>query len=118
MFRKERVLTKAGARLGYALVLGLLASTGAAAQTPTTQNPLPAEPTAVQQTKSQPIAPAKTSQSTAEWIEPAAVVPPAPLVVRREESLISIPVNTPASLTGTESVVPLPKSEGVVVMLP
>ena len=112
-------MTKAGARLGFALILGLLASTGAAAQTPATQNPVPAKPNATQQTRNQPAAPAKSSQSASEWIEPAAVVPPAPFVIRREESLISIPMNSPAAtVPGTEAVVPLPKSDGVVVMLP
>ena len=115
-------MTKAGARLGYALVLGLLASTGTAAQTPATQNPIPqtpAEPTATQPTKNQPSTTAKTSQPTVEWIEPTAVIPPAPIVIRREESLISIPVNSPSvSLPNVQSVVSLPKTEGVVVMLP
>jgi murein DD-endopeptidase MepM/ murein hydrolase activator NlpD len=107
-------LTIAGTRLGYALVLGLLASTGAAAQTPAIQNPSPT-PAATQQTKNQPSAPAKISQETPEGIEPTAVVPPAPFVIRREESLISIPVNSPAaSLPKMEGVVSLPKMERVV----
>ena len=133
--------------MGCALAFGLLVSAAADAQTPATQNPLPpttAERTTSQQPKNQ--ASATVPQTAVDVIEPAAVVPPAPLVIRREESLISIPMTSAAAtsprvegvvstplpnlpkmegivstpLPKMEGIVstPLPKMEGVVVTLP
>jgi murein DD-endopeptidase MepM/ murein hydrolase activator NlpD len=111
----------AGARAGYALALTLLAATvAAAAQAPTNQNP-PLKPSTEQPqtfvSKTQTL-----EQSTVP--EPSVLVPPAPLVVKREESLISIPVDisplprmerTPsAPRAGAGVIVSLPKMEGVV----
>ena len=111
-------MTKAGARWGYALVTGLLIAAGVPAQTPATRKSTTArlaEQPAAQQPKNQSSDSAKTQQPL-EGIEPAAVVPPAPFVIRREESLISIPMTDSASSASSQ--VPLPKVEGVVVTLP
>jgi murein DD-endopeptidase MepM/ murein hydrolase activator NlpD len=109
-------LTIAGVRLGSALALALLASSvSAAAQVPPVQEP-PPKPVTEQ---------SQTSVSKSPVVEPGAVptipivlVPPAPFVVKREESLISIPVDI-SPLRRVERVTPTPRGgDGVYGSLP
>jgi murein DD-endopeptidase MepM/ murein hydrolase activator NlpD len=123
-------LIKAGARLGCALIVaGTISTQGAVAQSPSTQESSSPSTTQTADTKktSTPQVTPRLSNFGAEPIEqqPAAavvqstaIVPPAPFVVKREESLIAIPdEESPAvPLPKPEAAVEMPRMEGIVTL--